>query len=73
MVLGGTIVGGMEIIGTSKSKGTLAMRRTCLLIVKSCKLEGKLLITFKTMQIMWDAHKEFPICTFHNILLSLSN
>jgi len=52
MVLGGTIVGGMEIIGTSKSKGTLAMRRTCLLIVKSCKLEGKLLITFKTMQIM---------------------
>jgi len=73
MVLGGAILGGMEIKGTCKSKGTSVMRRTCSPIVESYKMEGKLLITFKTVRIMWNAHKEFPICTFEKILLSLSN
>jgi hypothetical protein len=49
------------------------MRRTSLPIVESYKVEGKLLTNFKTMWIKWNAHKEFPICTFKNILLSLSN
>jgi hypothetical protein len=47
----GTIVGGIEIRGISKSKGTSTMRKVGLLVVESCKAEGKLSVTFKTIQI----------------------
>jgi hypothetical protein len=47
------MVGGMEIKGIRKSKGTSIMRRTCLLVVElSYKAEGKILITSITMRIM---------------------
>jgi hypothetical protein len=49
------------------------MKRTCILVVESCKVEGKLLITLWIMRIMWNAHKEFHIHTSNNILLSSSN
>jgi len=42
--------GGMETKGTSKFDGTLAMKKTSLPILKSCKVEQKLLLTSKTMQ-----------------------
>jgi hypothetical protein len=45
-------MGDMETRRTSKFDGTLTMRRTCLPILKSYKVEGKLLITSKIMRIM---------------------
>jgi len=45
-------VGGMEIRGINKSEETSVMRRVGLPIVESCKVEGKLLITSKIVQIM---------------------
>ncbi len=44
-------MGGIEIRGISKSKGTSTMRKVGLLVVESCKAEGKLSVTFKTIQI----------------------
>jgi hypothetical protein len=63
-------VGGMETRGTGKSKGTSAMRRVSLLVVKSCKLEGNLLVMSRIVRIKWNAHKEFPIRTSKSILFS---
>ncbi len=69
----GITMGGVETKGTYESKGIPAMRRTSLPIVKSCKAKGKLLVTSITTQIKWNGHKEFPIHTFKNIILSLLN
>ncbi len=49
------------------------MRRVGLQILESYKVEEKLLVSFRIMQIMWNAHKEFPIRTFKNISLNSSN
>jgi len=49
------------------------MRRVGLPILESYKMEEKFLVSSKTMQIMWNAHKEFPIHTFKNISLNSSN
>lgn len=59
----GIEVGGIDTRGIGKFEGTSTMRRACLLVVKSCKAEGKLLITSRTMLIKWNGHKEFPIQT----------
>jgi hypothetical protein len=45
-------VGGMEIRGTGKFDGTSTTRRASFPILKSCKVEGKLLITLKLIKIM---------------------
>jgi hypothetical protein len=45
-------MGGMETRKTSKFDGTLTMRRACLPILESYKVEGKLLITSRIMRIM---------------------
>jgi hypothetical protein len=39
----------METKGIGKSKGTSTMKRASLLVIKSCKAEGQLLVTFRTM------------------------
>lgn len=44
-------MGGIETRGIGKFEGTLTMRRACLLVVKSYKAKGKLLVTSKTMLI----------------------
>jgi hypothetical protein len=38
-------MGGMETRGISKFEGTSEMKRSCLLIIESYKVEGKLLVT----------------------------
>jgi hypothetical protein len=42
----------METRGIDKSDGTLTMRRLGLPVLKSYKVEGKLLVTSRMMQIM---------------------
>jgi hypothetical protein len=42
----------METRGINKFEGILIMRSTCLPIVESCKVEGKLLVILKIVQIM---------------------
>jgi hypothetical protein len=44
-------MGGIKTRKTSKFEGILTMRRTCLIIAKSSKAEGKLLVTSRTMGI----------------------
>jgi hypothetical protein len=45
-------VGGMETRRTSKYNGTSTMRRVGLQILESYKVEEKLLVSFRIMQIM---------------------
>jgi hypothetical protein len=73
MVLGGITMEGMETRGIGKSKWTSTMKIVGLSIVESYKVEGKLLVTSIIVRIKSNAHKEFPICAFKNILFSLSN
>jgi hypothetical protein len=63
----------METRSTGKSNGTLTMKRVSLLILESYKVEGKLSIASKIVQIMWNVHKEFPIHTFESIPFSSSS
>jgi len=66
-------MGGMETRGIGKSKGTLTMKTIGLWIVKSCKAEGKLLVTYRAVQIIWSKHKKVCIHTSENILLNSSD
>jgi hypothetical protein len=44
------------------------MKRSCLPVIVSFKVEGKLLVTSRILWIIGNAHKEFPIGTFERAI-----